>query len=126
MNVLMSIKPKWLNKILYEGKRWEVRKTRPKLNPPFTVYFYESGTGHVVGLARCHGISKILHKEIPQLTDGEMAMLGMSKREIYDYVWRRDYVYAWHLSLIEEIDPIPVKEFANRAPQTWCYTEKKL
>jgi predicted transcriptional regulator len=123
MNVLMSIKPKWLNKILYEGKRWEVRKTRPKQNPPFTVYFYESGTGHVVGLARCHGIGGITRKEIPKLTDGEMAMLGMDKPTLHKYMGVKNSVYVWHLSLVEEIDPIPITEFAKRAPQSWCYTE---
>lgn len=123
MNVLMSIKPKWLNKILYEGKRWEVRKTRPKQNPPFMVYFYESGTGNVVGLARCYGIGKILRKEIQKLTDGEMSMLGMDKPTLYKYMGAKDNVYSWHLQLVEEIDPIPVTEFAKRAPQSWCYTE---
>lgn len=38
--VLMSIKPKWCEKIFNGEKTVEVRKTAPKLKPPFKVYVY--------------------------------------------------------------------------------------
>lgn len=38
--VLISIRPKWCEKIVNGEKTIEVRKTRPKLNPPFKVYIY--------------------------------------------------------------------------------------
>lgn len=38
--VLMSIKPKWCEKIFSGEKTVEVRKTAPKLEPPFKVYVY--------------------------------------------------------------------------------------
>lgn len=38
--VLMSIKPKWCEKIFNGEKTIEVRKTAPKLEPPFKVYVY--------------------------------------------------------------------------------------
>lgn len=126
MNVLMSIKPKWLNKILYEGKRWEVRKTRPKQNPPFMVYFYESGTGHVVGMARCFSITMIWRETIPKLTENQMEMLGMDKRTLYEYMGSKGFVYVWHLDHVEEMDAVSVRQFADRAPQSWCYTEATI
>lgn len=36
----MSIKPKWCEKIFNGKKLVEIRKTRPELNEPFTVYVY--------------------------------------------------------------------------------------
>ena len=38
--VLVSIRPKWCQKIMEGRKTIEVRKTRPKMNPPFKCYIY--------------------------------------------------------------------------------------
>ena len=38
--VLISIRPKWVEKILSGEKTLEIRKTRPKLETPFKVYIY--------------------------------------------------------------------------------------
>lgn len=38
--VLISIRPKWCEKIVLGEKAIEVRKTRPKLETPFKVYIY--------------------------------------------------------------------------------------
>ena len=38
--VLISIRPKWVEKIVGGEKTIEVRKTRPKLETPFNVYIY--------------------------------------------------------------------------------------
>lgn len=42
--VLMSIHPKWSEKIFNGEKTIEVRKTVPKLETPFTVYVYQTKT----------------------------------------------------------------------------------
>jgi predicted transcriptional regulator len=38
--VLISIQPKWVEKIARGQKTVEVRKTKPKLETPFKVYIY--------------------------------------------------------------------------------------
>lgn len=38
--VLISIRPEWCEKIMRGQKTIEVRKTRPKMNPPFKCYIY--------------------------------------------------------------------------------------
>ena len=43
--VLISIRPKWVEKIASGEKTIEVRKTRPKLGTPFKCYIYCSGSG---------------------------------------------------------------------------------
>lgn len=40
--VLISIQPKWIEKIVKGEKTIEVRKTRPKLEVPFKCYIYET------------------------------------------------------------------------------------
>ena len=45
--ILMSIKPKWCEKIFSGKKTIEVRKTAPKLETPFKVYVYETKTGFI-------------------------------------------------------------------------------
>lgn len=52
--VLMSIKPKWCELIFGGEKTIEVRKTAPKLKPPFKVYVYES-LGKKFSCSRCEG-----------------------------------------------------------------------
>ena len=40
--VLISVKPKWCELILRRKKTVEVRKSKPKLKPPFKCYIYQS------------------------------------------------------------------------------------
>ena len=42
--ILMSIHPEWCEKIFNGTKTIEVRKTKPKLMPPFKVYVYMTAT----------------------------------------------------------------------------------
>ena len=46
--VLMSIQPKWVEKIASGEKTIEVRKTKPKLETPFKVYIYCTKYGLVI------------------------------------------------------------------------------
>lgn len=70
--VLISIRPKWCEKIASEEKTIEVRKTRPKLETPFKCYIYETRGfvekdgimtfklgGTVIGEFTCDGIYKL-------------------------------------------------------------------
>ena len=52
--ILMSIKHKWCELIFSGEKTIEVRKTAPKLKPPFKVYVYES-LGKKFSCSRCEG-----------------------------------------------------------------------
>lgn len=74
--ILMSIKPQWCEKIFNGEKTIEVRRTRPKLEPPFEVLVYETkgqfiksvkgacttygyGRGKVIGSFVCDKIEEI-------------------------------------------------------------------
>lgn len=47
--VLMSIRPQWCELIASGQKTVEVRKTRPRLEPPFKCYIYCTKTGFISG-----------------------------------------------------------------------------
>lgn len=71
--VLLSIQPKWCEKIASGEKTIEIRKTRPKINTPFKCYIYETKNtrgvhgftilgryriGKVIGEFMCRGIMR--------------------------------------------------------------------
>ena len=41
-SILISIRPNWTAPIKEQKKKWEIRKTIPKLKPPFKCYIYET------------------------------------------------------------------------------------
>ena len=41
-SILISIRPNWTAPIKELKKKWEIRKTIPKLTPPFKCYIYET------------------------------------------------------------------------------------
>lgn len=45
-SVLLSIHPKYVDKILDGKKTIEVRKSRPKITPPFKCYIYMTAGGY--------------------------------------------------------------------------------
>lgn len=63
--ILMSIKPKWCEKIFSGEKTVEVRKTAPKLESPFKVYVYrtkEKGNAKIINdcLNSVYGGGKVI------------------------------------------------------------------
>lgn len=58
--VLMSIGPKWCEKIGSRKKGWEIRKTRPKLQTPFKCYIYcTSRDPHLCLMQNASGLNLI-------------------------------------------------------------------
>ena len=53
--VMLSIRPKWCEKIASGEKTIEARKTRPKLAPPFKCYIYCTQSGVALGAWGKHG-----------------------------------------------------------------------
>ena len=53
--VMLSIRPKWCEKIASGQKSIEVRKTRPKLDTPFKCYIYCTQSGVALGAWGKHG-----------------------------------------------------------------------
>ena len=150
--VLISIRPKWCEKIANGEKTVEVRKTRPKLETPFMCYIYcTMGNGKVIGEFTCERIYKIdkdstdflfkagglsVYKQAAEEKCG--LRVAMTDDELHGYLGHCQG-YGWHISDLRIYDaPRELSEFTGlrdtrfgaapygikRAPQSWCYVEE--
>ena len=118
--VLISVWPKWCEKIASGEKTIEVRKTRPKLNTPFRVYIYCTlpkyphedfiatdypkpqfyGGGKVVGEFTCdriYGLAPLNHAP-----DDVEQQACLTREEIVRYL--KGVGYGWHISNLKIYD----------------------
>ncbi len=112
--VMISIRPKWCEMIANGKKTVEVRKTRPRLEPPFKCYIYctqpkhpyddfisvdrEDGTvgffcgGKVIGEFTCDDIRYANAFNFVVKEDGEKALEGscIDKADLFEYLgWEK-------------------------------------
>lgn len=150
-SVLISIQPKWCELIASGKKTVEVRKTVPKLEPPFKCYIYctkdekyclDDGksrlNGKVIGEFVCDIVEPYWFMpgdtDIEQYEDVQLSCL--SAKEILDY-GNGKQLYFWNISdLVIYDEPKPLSYFNHcgvnyhfnppitRPPQSWCYVEE--
>lgn len=141
--VLISIRPKWVEKIASGEKTIEVRKTKPKLETPFKCYIYCTlpkyphedfiatdypmpqfyGGGKVVGESTCdhiyeletkaHGGSYYVKGE-DQSTSNEVARQScLTLKDMHEYL-EAAKGYGWHISdLLIYDQPRELSEFTG-------------
>jgi predicted transcriptional regulator len=144
--VMISIQPKWVEKIASGEKTIEVRKTRPKIETPFKVYIYctkgeslwltQEGlklktelsgyllNGKVIGEFVCDRIDKIkpvyeFYDKIGyNLDDSQIKETCLTRQELKDY-GKRKTLYGWHISDLVIYDkPKELSEFYNLKGET--------
>lgn len=152
--VMLSIRPQWCELIAQGKKTVEVRKTRPKIEPPFRCYIYQtlpkSGDwnerdGRVIGEFVCDATIPLeFYASDESFFDTEppfaVPETGMTDREIAKYLGNGKLGYGWHISDLVIYDtPKKLNEFAmckdcgkyfkwhrlTRPPQSWCYVEEE-
>lgn len=135
--VLISIRPEWCEKIMTGQKTIEVRKTRPKMNPPFKCYIYKCGSGKVIGEFLCN---KIIEDRTYGHNEEFYRAACMSACDVAAYAMQSP-MYGWHISNLRIYDhPRDLWEFTGlretkfglapgpitRPPQSWRYVEEEL
>ena len=150
-SVLISIQPKWVEKIVKGEKTIEVRKSRPKIDTPFKAYIYctigngvkgdylvPSGIqcGKVIGEFVCDKVYLIKNQgSMFSVADEEQSVTNEIARQscldYYDMVsyLGNKYGYGWHISDLKIYDkPKELSEFKNlegesikNAYQSWGY-----
>jgi predicted transcriptional regulator len=115
--VLISIKPRWVEKIVSGEKTVEVRKTNPKCEVPFKCYIYETqgrtetpwvdeeghyifkGRGKVIGEFVCDRIDDFHYDLSKGLYEPREFLWGscLSLEQVKDYVGG-SLGYAWHIT----------------------------
>lgn len=109
--VMISIRPKWCEKIANGEKTIEVRKTRPKLDTPFKCYIYctQSGValgawgkhGKVIGEFTCDRIFPINvfdNGSIQNWLFEHMEQSCLTYEELAGYIGNGETGYGWHIS----------------------------
>ena len=135
--VLISIRPEWCEKIMAGRKTIEVRKTRPKMNPPFKCYIYKCGNGKVIGEFLC---DQIIEDRTYGHNEEFYRAACVSAYDAAAYAMQSP-MYGWHISDLRVYDhPRDLWEFTGlretkfglapgpitRPPQSWRYVEKEL
>lgn len=124
--VLISIKPKWCDKIVNGEKRIEVRKTRPKLDTPFKCYIYCTQSGVALGAWGKHGkvIGEFICDRIYELAplnhapDDVERKACLTREEIVKYL--KGIGYGWHITDLRIYDtPRELGEFRRACPNSW-------
>lgn len=123
--VMLSIRPKWVEKIASGEKTIEVRKTRPKLDTPFKCYIYctQSGValgawgkhGKVIGEFTCDRIFPINvfdNGGIQNWFFEHMERSCLTYEELAGYIGNGRTGYGWHISDLKIYDtPKKLSEF---------------
>ena len=150
--VLISIRPKWCEKIINGDKTIEVRKTRPKLETPFKCYIYCTKDKHLafmqnrfgtkliacmdaetaIPVGGAVGNGKIIGKftcdriyELAPLNhapDDVEKQACLTREEIVNYL--KGTGYGWHIFDLEIYDqPKELNEF-RFPPELYCEKER--
>lgn len=134
--VMLSIRPKWCEKIISGEKTIEVRKNRPKLETPFKCYIYETQGweekdgimafrlgGRVIGEFTCDRIYELetrspvgsyYVKGEDQPTTNDVARHScLTLRDMHEYL-QAGKGYGWHISKLEIYDtPKELSKFSR-------------
>ena len=122
--VLISIRPKWCEKIISGEKTIEVRKTRPKLIPQFKCYIYCTlpkyphedfiatdyprpqfyGGGKVIGEFTCNRGTNLFSNSRFWLDEDDVLHTCLSAAEMRKYANGARGLYGWHISDLRVYD----------------------
>jgi len=144
--VLISIRPKWCEKIINGDKTIEVRKTRPKMSTPFKCYIYCTQSGVALGAWGKHGkvIGEFLCDEIIKINGAGRIPSDAARPTCLEPAELHQYLgaatgFGWHISDLRIYDhPRDLWEFTGlrqtkyglapgpitRPPQSWRYVEE--
>lgn len=141
-SVLLSIQPKWCELIASGKKTVEIRKTRPKIEPPFKCYIYctKPETKNPKEILEIHSEGKIRKangKVIGEFVCDDIICAGLGNYCIFkpsetqiESLDLLDYaddkrVYGWHISDLVIYDkPKKLAEFKKPCEETnLCYPD---
>lgn len=126
-SVLISIQPKWCEKIASGEKTIEVRKTRPKIDTPFKCYIYMTqgklkdlgiysewvykNRMKVIGEFICNNASELDY--VYYWNNGYEFATCLTYRQVADY-GKGKTLYGWHISDLKIYDrPRELSEFSR-------------
>lgn len=125
MEVILSIKPEYANKIFNGSKKFEFRRSIFKNKEVNKIIVYASSpVSKIIGEFE---IEKILHEDLKSLWNLTKDFSGISEKYYYDYFIGKENGYALEIKkvkLYEEV--LCIKDtFGINPPQSFAYVKKK-
>ncbi|MGD7009504.1 ASCH domain-containing protein [Metabacillus sp. 84] len=119
-NIMLSIQPQFVEKILSGEKRFEFRKVKAKLPPEKIIIYSTSPISQVIGEA---DVEKILIDTPENLWDLTSVHSGIDEMFFKNYYKNRNEAVAYELKNVTVYsEPKDLKEFGiNAAPQSFVY-----
>lgn len=148
--VMISIRPLWCNKIASGSKTIEIRKSQPRMKPPFRCYIYQTKPkygdwnekdGRVIGEFVC---DKLIPIQVFSDSIQHYLYYGINNScvpydDIVNYIGNNHTGYGWNITNLVIYDkPKEISDFytesgatsdcpalvkMKRPPQSWCYVE---
>ena len=119
MNVLMSIKPEFVDKILTGEKQYEFRKSIFKEKVE-RIYIYS--TYPVKKIVGYFEVDEIIYKSPEELWNSYSEVSGISEKDFFKYFKDHEKGYAIKINNLKVFNEfIEMKDFT--APQSFCYVE---
>ncbi len=122
MNVLLSVKPKYAEKIVEGKKKYEFRRAIFKIQNIEKVYIYSSSP--VSKIVAAFEIKKILKDSPEKIWILCQKNAGISKKDFFDYFKNSEQAFAIEIGSVdsfkEHIDPFEVIE-NFKPPQSFYY-----
>ena len=124
MDVLLSIKPKYVRSIIEGGKRYEFRKTIFKNRGIDRIYIYSSSpVKKIVGTFEVGGI---LEDHPRELWNNVKEYAGINDRDFFSYFEGKSRAFAIEIQNLQEFDE-PINPYETIPgfvpPQSYCYME---
>ncbi|HUV81894.1 MAG TPA: ASCH domain-containing protein [archaeon] len=122
MNVLLSVKPKYVEEIISGRKKYEFRKSIFKREDIKKLYIYSSSpVKKIIAIVDIDGIISDSPQELWEQCHEDA---GISEREFFRYFKNSDVGYAIKISNVQEfstpVDPYNINE-DFRPPQSFYY-----
>lgn len=124
-NVLLSIKPRYVNSILSGEKRYEFRKMIPRSTEIENVYIYSSAP--VQKIVARFSLKDILHASPKEIWERCSQYGGISEEEFFEYYKGKTDAYSLSINDLEIFDEAicPYSTFKKfTPPQSFLYYDK--
>lgn len=126
MKVLLSIKPKYSEKIFSGEKKFEFRRTKPKSKIDFVLVYESSPSCYIVG---AFTVKKIISGEPNIIWEKCKHSSGIEKSYFEEYCINAEVIHAIEIDKIFKFkEPMnPFKIFVDfKPPQSFCYLNPTL
>lgn len=122
MNLLISIKPEFVNKILANEKLYEFRKSIFKQDVDKIFIYSTYPVKKIVGYFE---VGEIICKPPHELWNSLSDVSGISKKDFFKYYANSNEGFAIKIDKLHIFDEfIDMNEYENfKAPQSFCYVE---